>query len=69
MEPNKNIEVFIVYVLSLDLRLNILIYLNRETQIVLLLNKKVKILAKYSDFFNILSKKKTLELLKLTKLN
>lgn len=52
--------------LSLSL---MLIHLAKKSQIVLLLTKKLTILEKYSDFFNVFSKEKILVLLKIIKLN
>ena len=49
--------------------LKIAIYLIRKTQIALLIAKKILVLAEYLDFLDIFSKKKTLILLKITKLN
>lgn len=68
MVLDENVKSFVMYVTSLSLSL-MLIYLAREAQIASLIPKKVKILAKYSDFSNVFSKKKALVLLKLTKLN
>lgn len=47
----------------LSLKLKMIMYLFKKAQIILLLTKKVRILAKYyTDFLNIFSKKKTLVL-------
>ena len=46
-----------------------LIYPAQKAQIVLLILKKIEILAKYSDFIDIFLKKKALKLLKITTLN
>lgn len=46
-----------------------MIYIAKEIQIILLFAKKVKILAKYSNFSNIFSKKKALILLEIINLN
>lgn len=45
------------------------IYLVKKIQIALLLIKKVKILTKYSDFFNIFLEKRILELLEIININ
>lgn len=63
---NKNIKAFIVYVTFL---LIIAIYAARKVQITLLLIEKFKISAKYLNFLDMFSEKKTLVLPKLTKLN
>lgn len=63
---NKNIKTFIIYVIFLSFNL---INLFKKAQISLLLIKKITILSKYLDFFNIFLKEKTLKLLKLIKLN
>lgn len=63
---NKNIKTFIIYVIFLSFNL---INLFKKAQISLLLIKKITILSKYLDFFNIFLEEKTLKLLKLTKLN
>lgn len=65
---DENIEAFVVWITFLDLS-SILIYSAKKTQMVLPLAKKVKNLAKYSDFLNVFLKKKLLRLLKITKLN
>ena len=51
----KNINAFLVYVRSLELRMTI--YLAKKTQIALMLTKKVIILVKYLDFANVFLKK------------
>lgn len=65
---DKNIEAFVVYVTSLSLSL-MSIYLAKKAQIVLLLARKIKILAKYLDFSDVFLEEKPLVLQKLTKLN
>lgn len=65
---HKNVEAFVIHVISQNLGL-ILIYLAKKTQIVLLSTKKVKILAQYSDFLDVFSKKNVLILLEITNLN
>lgn len=67
MGLDKNVEAFVIYIISQFCL--ILIHLTRKTQIVLLLAKKIKILAKYLDFSNVFSEKKVLILLEKTKLN
>lgn len=57
-----------MHVTSLHLNL-ILIYSARKAEIALLLTKKAKILAKYSDFLNIFIEEKTLILLEIINLN
>lgn len=52
---NKNIKIFVIYILSFGLSL-ILIYLAKKAQIVLLLTKKIIILNIYFDFINIFLK-------------
>ena len=63
---NKNIEPFIIYINTL---LTIVIHQAIEVQITLLLAKKVKFLAEYSDFSDIILEKKALVLLEIAKLN
>ena len=53
----ENIEALVVYMTFLSLSL-MLIYLVKEAQIASLLAKKVKILAKYSDFLDIFQKRR-----------
>lgn len=64
----KNIKAFIIYVTSFNSNL-ILIYLAKKAQIILFFVKKNKNLAKYFDFLDVFSKKKTLMLPKLAKSN
>ena len=66
-ELDENIEAFVIYVSSLQLR--IIIYLARKTQITLLLVKKVTVPAKYLDFANIFLKKFVNIILKQTGVN
>ena len=63
---DKNVEAFVVYIISL---LPMAIYQARKTQIALLISKKVKITAKYSDFSNVFSEEKVLVLPELSKPN
>ena len=65
---DKNSKTFVVHVVSLNLSL-ILIYLDKETQIISLLNEEFKISDKYSDFVNIFSEEKALIPPEQTKLN
>ena len=64
---DENSKTFVVYVLSLNVVPGI--YLDKATQIDLLLTKKVKILDKYSDFVNIFLEEKALVLPERTKFN
>lgn len=64
----KNIEALMMYVTSLNLS-SISIHLNREAEIALLLTQKIKIVAKYSDFFDVFLEEKALKLLEVTDLN
>lgn len=66
---NKNIEAFIVHILSFNSRSKYLIYLVKKIQIVLFFTKKVKILIKYLNFSNIFLEKKVLKLVNITDLN
>ena len=67
---DENIEAFMVHITFFSLRKPIiLIHPAREIQIALLLTKKVKILTKYSDFFNVFSEEKASVLLEITNLN
>lgn len=65
---DKNVEAFVVHVLSLNLG-SILIYPANKSQIVLLFVEKIGILTEYSDFFDVFSEEKSLILQELTKLN
>lgn len=64
MVLNKNVKVFIVYIIFLNLGSKILIHQVYKVQINLLIVKKVIILAKYLDYINIFSKKLAAKLLK-----
>lgn len=68
---DENVEVFVVHItfLNLSKKPTIIIYPVKEAQIVLLLIKEVKIPNKYSNFSNVFSEKKALELLEITNLN
>lgn len=55
MALNNNVEAFVVHMALLA---PILIYLDREAQIVDLLTKKVIILEEYSNIANVFSEKK-----------
>lgn len=63
---NKNIETFDTYIIFFIL---ISIYLARKTLIALLPTKIFILLKKFLDFLKIFLEKKTLELLKIIKLN
>ena len=63
---DKHVEAFMVYVTFLS---TMAIHLVIKAQITLLVDKKMQILAKYSNFSNVFLKKKTLILLKATKSN
>ena len=54
---DENIEAFVVHVSSLSLVSKMTIHPARKAQIALLLAKKVTVLAKYSDFADVFSKK------------
>ena len=54
---DEYIKAFVIHVSSLSLRSKIIIYLVWEAQIASLLAKNVAVLAKYSDFANMFSKK------------
>ena len=64
---DENSETLVVHMTSLNLAPGI--HSNRAALIVSLLNKKVKILDKYSDFTNVFLEKKTLVLPDCTELN
>ena len=64
---DENSETFIIHMVSLNLAPGI--HPNRAAQIAFLLNKKVNIPDKYSDFANVFLEKKALVLSKRTKLN
>ena len=68
MALNKNIKVFIIYVIFFSLDL-ILIYESQKVQIILLLTKKVIIQTKYSIFINTFYKKLSIGLLKYLSIN
>lgn len=65
---DKNVKAFLIHVISFSLSL-MLIHFAKKAQIILLITKKVKILAKYPDFSNIFLEKKALILLELIKFN
>ena len=65
---DENVETFVVHVKSLSLS-SMLIFPAQEAQIALLIAKKVKIPAKYSDFSDVFLEKKALVLPKITNLN
>ena len=65
---NENIKTFMVHMTSFSLS-TISIHPTREAQIVLLIVKEVKILAKYSDFSDVFLEKKALVLPEITKFN
>ena len=54
---DENIEAFVIYVNFLSLRSKMTIYPAWETQILLLLAKKVTVLAQYSNSADVFSKK------------
>lgn len=58
---------FIIYITYIDRK--ILVYLIYKTQIVLLINKKKFVLAKYSHFANIIFKKIIIKLFKKSDIN
>ena len=64
---DKNFETFVIHVAFLSLVSGI--YPDKKAQIASLLNKKVKIPDKYSNFADIFSEKKVLVLSERTKLN
>ena len=64
---DENSETFVIHVASLNLVPGI--HLDREAQLASLLNKKVKIPDKYSDFTDVFSKEKALVIPERTKLN
>lgn len=67
---DKNVEILVVYVTSPNLsKSTIIIHLARDALIILLLAKKMKIIAKYLHFSNIFLKENISILLKATKLN
>ena len=67
---NENVKAFVVHVTSFSLsKPRMSIYPVKETQIVSLFTKEIKIPAEYSDFSNVFSEKKVLILLKITNLN
>lgn len=66
---NKNIEIFVVYMVFYNLRSKMLMYSNRKALITFLLTEKVTILVKYSDFFNIFLEKFIAILLEKTIIN
>ena len=49
---DKNVKVFIIYIISFNLSL-MLIYIAQKTQIILLITKKIKILIKYLNYLDI----------------
>lgn len=70
MVLDKNIKAFVIHVTFFNLSTLIrLVNSAKETQIFWLIAKKVKILAKYSNFLDDFLKKKALLLLKITNLN
>lgn len=68
---NKNKKVFAVYITSFSLRKRLIIRIHPagKAQIVLLLAKKIKILAKYSDFSNTFLERRALVLQEIIELN
>lgn len=56
--------IYITFLLS-----SILIYIIKETQIILIFTKKIEILIKYLDFFNKFLRKRALKLLEIINLN
>ena len=66
---NKNIKVFIIYIVFSSLNQTNTIFLVSKILIALLFAKKFKILIKYLDFSNNFLEKKILILAELTKLN
>ena len=65
---DENVEAFVVHVTSLSLNL-IPIHSAREAQIALLVDKKVEIPIKYSDFLDVFSEEKFSILLEATEIN
>ena len=64
MKLNKNIKILVVHIISLILKLKIVIYLIRKSQIAFVFSKNIIILAKYLDFTNIFLEKLVVVLLK-----
>ena len=64
---DENIKAFIVYVRSLEPKINI--YLARKAQMALLLAEKVTVLAKYSDFADVFLKELANVFLEQTRVN
>lgn len=65
---DEHFEAFLIYIISLSLSL-ILINLAKNSQIALLITKKIKIPAEYLDFSDVFLEKKTLVLSELIKLS
>lgn len=63
---DENVEAFVMYMTFL---LIMVIHTAKKGQIALLINKKVKISAEYSDFSNIFLEEKALVLSEITNLN
>ena len=57
MMLDKNVEIFVVYIISLSFN-SMLIHSAQEAQITLLVIKKMQISFKYSDFSNIILEEK-----------